>query len=97
MLLYAGNHFSFVVDAYTRRILSRHGWCAPDASYEDLQQLLTAALSGRLDKGLLDLWQDFHAQLVKTGNNFCRSRAAHCDACPLKPLLPKGGPRNVAS
>jgi endonuclease-3 related protein len=26
MLLYAGGHHSFVIDAYTKRIFSRHGW-----------------------------------------------------------------------
>jgi endonuclease III related protein len=26
MLLYAGEHHSFVIDAYTKRIFSRHGW-----------------------------------------------------------------------
>lgn len=26
MLLYAGGHLSFVIDAYTRRIFQRHGW-----------------------------------------------------------------------
>ena len=26
MLLYAGEHPVFVVDAYTRRVLTRHGW-----------------------------------------------------------------------
>ena len=26
MLLYAGGHSSFVIDAYTKRIFSRHGW-----------------------------------------------------------------------
>jgi endonuclease-3 related protein len=31
MLLYAGQHLSFVVDAYTKRIFSRHGWWTPQS------------------------------------------------------------------
>ncbi len=37
---------------------------------------------------LLDYWQDYHAQLVMTGNTCCRTRQPRCAGCPLKPLLP---------
>lgn len=89
MLLYAGGHHSFVVDAYTKRIFRRHGWCAEDAEYHDLQAMLASALDGSKDAKLLDFWQDFHAQLVRVGNAFCRARQPDCEACPLKSLLPK--------
>lgn len=36
ILLYAGNHEVFVVDAYTRRILARHEILPEDATYEDM-------------------------------------------------------------
>jgi endonuclease III related protein len=45
ILLYAGNHPVFVVDAYTRRILDRHGIVREKASYEDIRQLFQRALS----------------------------------------------------
>jgi endonuclease III related protein len=45
ILLYAGNHASFVVDAYTRRILDRHGILPLQASYEEAQELLERALA----------------------------------------------------
>jgi endonuclease III related protein len=92
MLLYAGGHHSFVVDAYTRRIFRRHGWCQPDADYHELQAMLASALDGPRDAQLLDRWQDYHAQLVKAGHLFCRTRHPDCRACPLKPLLPQRGP-----
>jgi endonuclease-3 related protein len=92
ILLYADGHPSFVVDAYTKRIFRRHGWCAADADYHELQALLASALDGPHDAQLLDFWQDYHAQLVKVGNVFCRAREPDCERCPLKPLLPKGGP-----
>ena len=49
ILLYAGNHPVFVVDAYTRRILDRHEILSEDATYEEIRQLFERALvlSGR--------------------------------------------------
>jgi endonuclease-3 related protein len=44
ILLYAGNHPVFVVDAYTRRILHRHGILPLDAPYEQIRQLFETAL-----------------------------------------------------
>jgi endonuclease III related protein len=45
ILLYAGNHPVFVVDAYTRRVLDRHGILAADTDYEDIRQLFEQALA----------------------------------------------------
>jgi len=44
ILLYAGNHPVFVVDAYTRRILERHQLIAPHASYDEIRELFEQAL-----------------------------------------------------
>lgn len=46
ILLYAGNHPVFVVDAYTRRILERHDLVSSRAGYEDIRQLFELALGG---------------------------------------------------
>jgi len=88
MLLYAGGQPSFVVDAYTRRIFARHGWCAETADYHELQTACVTALSHRPPAGRLDYWGDYHAQLVAVGKDFCRPRKPRCDNCPLRPLLP---------
>lgn len=45
ILLYAGNHEVFVVDAYTRRILDRHLVLPEDAKYEDIRALFERALT----------------------------------------------------
>jgi endonuclease III related protein len=45
ILLYAGGHESFVVDAYTRRILTRHGWAKADADYHDIKELFEKSFS----------------------------------------------------
>jgi endonuclease-3 related protein len=44
ILLYAGNHPSFVVDAYTRRILERHGLATSKTSYDEIRELFQSAL-----------------------------------------------------
>src|SRR5579862_5043218 len=44
ILLYAGNHPVFVVDAYTRRILDRHGILPEKTAYEEIRQLFQSAL-----------------------------------------------------
>jgi endonuclease III related protein len=44
ILLYAGNHPVFVVDAYTRRILDRHGMFSNNADYEEIRELFQRAL-----------------------------------------------------
>jgi endonuclease III related protein len=44
ILLYAGNHPVFVVDAYTRRILDRHGILPASAKYEEIRDLFQRGL-----------------------------------------------------
>jgi len=44
ILLYAGNHPVFVVDAYTRRILARHEILPEKVDYEDIRKLMQRAL-----------------------------------------------------
>lgn len=88
MLLYAGGHHRFVIDAYTRRIFSRHHWAGPEAGYDDLQRLCESALDEKPRHQRLDYWQDFHAQLVIVGKEFCRPGQPRCLNCPLRRLLP---------
>jgi endonuclease III related protein len=45
ILLYAGNHPVFVVDAYTRRILARHEILPAESDYEDVRHLFEHALN----------------------------------------------------
>jgi endonuclease-3 related protein len=44
ILLYAGNHPVFVVDAYTRRILERHGLITAATKYEEVRAMMEAAI-----------------------------------------------------
>jgi endonuclease III related protein len=44
ILLYAGHHPIFVVDAYTRRVLERHDAVTPNAKYDEIRTLVEQAL-----------------------------------------------------
>ena len=89
ILLYAGGHHRFVIDAYTKRIFQRHEWSGAEAGYEHLQRLCEGALDEKPRSKRLDYWQDFHAQLVMVGKYFCRTREPRCAECSLEPLLPR--------
>src|ERR1700736_3271560 len=56
ILLYAGNHPVFVVDAYTRRIFDRHGLLTEKSDYEDIRLLFQSALAPILDEEEQQLW-----------------------------------------
>lgn len=44
ILLYGGQHEVFVVDAYAKRILGRHGLISEEAKYEDVRALVESGL-----------------------------------------------------
>lgn len=77
ILLYALHQPTFVVDAYTYRVLSRHHLAPEDASYDELQALFMDHLPADVPR-----YQEFHALLVKVGKDFCRPRP-RCPSCPL--------------
>ncbi len=80
ILLYAGGMPVFVVDAYTKRIMTRHGIIEGDAVYQDIQKMITANLPGDVK-----LYNQYHALIVQAGKDFCRKKQL-CGQCPLKGL-----------
>ena len=89
IILYACEHPVFVVDTYTRRILSRHGNVPPDIAYEPLRALFEK----HLEKDV-SVFKEYHGLLVWTGNRYCRKNP-NCEACPLGPTLKRGQPKFV--
>ncbi|MFP4428626.1 MAG: endonuclease III domain-containing protein, partial [Desulfovermiculus sp.] len=79
ILLYALKFPVFVVDTYTARIMHRHAFVPEDVSYAELQELFTAHLP--LDP---DLFNEYHALLVRVGKNWCRKAWPKCSECPLQ-------------
>jgi endonuclease-3 related protein len=77
IVLYAARQPVFVVDAYTRRMLERHGWAGPGEPYDAVAARFTDALDPDPQ-----LFNEFHALIVRLGKEHCRSRP-RCEGCPL--------------
>jgi endonuclease III related protein len=88
ILLYAGGRPVFVVDAYTRRVLARHGAATGLEPYEEVRAGFERALPADAR-----MFNEFHALIVRAGKEHCRRRAPSCPGCPLEAFLPAGGPR----
>ncbi len=86
ILLYACGHPVFVVDAYTRRVMSRHGHTAADIAYEELRSVFEGALPADVA-----MYKEYHALIVYAGKDFCRSHP-NCEGCPLSTTLLPGQP-----
>jgi endonuclease-3 related protein len=82
ILLYAGLHPAFVVDAYTKRILVRHGLASEKSKYEEIRALFEKALPRDVQ-----LFNEFHGLIVMTGKHWCRTKNPRCTECPLQKFL----------
>lgn len=78
IILYAAKKPVFVIDAYTKRIMSRHGILKNDASYEGFQEVFMKSL-----KKKVKMFNEYHALLVRLAKNHCKSKP-DCKICPLK-------------
>jgi endonuclease-3 related protein len=81
ILLYAGGHPIFVVDAYTKRIFFRHGFIAGGCGYQELQDLFMRGLPRDAR-----LFNEYHALLVRLGKGPCRG-IPQCRGCVLEEML----------
>ncbi len=77
ILCYALGKRFFVVDAYTRRLFSRHGWAEEDADHDELRLMVERAMPR--SAGALN---EFHALIVRLGKVYCKKRPL-CEDCPL--------------
>ncbi len=77
ILLYSLERPIFVVDAYTHRILLRHGMADEQMEYHELQELFMDNLPEDAD-----LFNEFHALIVRAGKEYCK-RKPRCSDCPL--------------
>jgi len=95
ILLYAGEHPVFVVDAYTHRILRRHGLISEGSpDYEGVRSLFERQLPREVG-----VYNEFHALLVHVGKHWCKTRQPRCELCPLAtylPTAPAGAPALVS-
>jgi endonuclease III related protein len=82
ILLYALEFPTFVVDAYTARLMDRHGLSYEGIDYYELQAIFMDALPEDVA-----LYNEYHALIVRVGKDWCKKKAGLCDTCPLKPFL----------
>ena len=78
IILYAAEKPSFVVDAYTRRILTRLGVINGEESYGEIRELFMKNLPEDVP-----LYNEYHALLVRHGKERCLKRNPRCAGCPL--------------
>ncbi len=76
IVLYAAGKPTFVIDAYTKRIMHRVFGIPADISYDSLKGIFESAMPKKLE-----LYQDFHAQFVELGKRYCKTKPACCK-CP---------------
>lgn len=78
ILLYAAKKPIFVVDAYTHRILSRHGLIPEDSTYGEIQEVFMDSLPKDTQ-----LFNEYHALFVRLGKEWCK-KSPICKGCPLE-------------
>lgn len=78
IILYAAKKPIFVVDAYTRRIFSRLGFFSESITYDGMQAFFMENLPQEVD-----LYNEYHAQIVNLGKDFCKKRNPRCGDCPI--------------
>ena len=83
IILYAAHKPVFVIDAYTKRILSRTGLTTPRSDYPALQALFMDNLPS--DE---KLFNEYHALLVRHGKCVCK-KIPLCDQCCLRRVCPR--------
>lgn len=86
LLLFAARLPVIPIDRATLRVLVRHGWLDLPVEDESAQATLKGAFGTSIDE-----FQRAVTGFQDIGSKFC-GREPACDACPLKPLLPPGGP-----
>ena len=80
ILLYAGCKPVFVVDAYTKRIFSRHNFISEKNTYNEIQELFMKNIPEDVD-----LYNEYHALIVNLGKKYCKKKP-NCTDCPLSSL-----------
>ncbi len=80
ILLYALGKPVFVIDAYTKRILSRHKLVSERSTYHELQGIFHENLPHDVK-----LFNEYHALFVMLGKDYCKPKP-RCEGCPLQGL-----------
>ncbi len=79
IMLYCANKPIFVIDAYTYRIFSRHGLVPEQTNYNEMQEVFMDSLERDAQ-----MFNEYHALVVKLGKEHCRKQNPLCTGCPLE-------------
>ena len=85
LVLYVAELPSFVIDAYTRRIVQRLGLAPGHDTYDAYQTLFEQHLPINAK-----LYNEYHALLDHHAKEACRSREPVCDGCCLREVCATG-------
>jgi len=85
IVLYAACAPSFVIDAYTRRIVDRIGIPPTQNRYENYRALFMDNIAPEVS-----VYNEYHALLVKLGKDVCKKSAPLCPECPLSTVCTTG-------
>lgn len=86
IVLYAGQHPSFVIDAYTKRIFHRLGFVDPSVPYGVLRDWFMHYLPHDVS-----LFNQYHAMIDAVGHRYCSNKNPKCSDCPLHPMCARVG------
>jgi len=81
ILLYALSRPVFVVDTYTRRIFSRHKIFNYHVPYDEIRYFFEINLPNDVQ-----LYNEYHALLVKLGKEYCKITKPLCNTCPIRDI-----------
>ena len=81
IILYALDKPTFVVDAYTARVLLRHGLIDETADHDEIKETFESNLP--VD---VKMFNEYHGLLVTVGKLHCKKRPV-CEGCPLDVLF----------
>ncbi|MAG08411.1 endonuclease [Candidatus Woesearchaeota archaeon] len=80
IILYAAEKPIFVIDAYTKRIMSRLGYYNEKTGYDELQNLFMKNLPKDAK-----LFNEYHALLIEFGKQYCKKKT-NCNNCFITAL-----------
>lgn len=78
IVLYAGHHPSFVIDAYTKRVFHRLGFVDQSVPYGVLRDWFMRHLPNDVP-----LYNQYHAMIDAVGHRYCSNKNPKCGECPL--------------
>jgi endonuclease III related protein len=95
IILFVLKRPAYPVDRPTFRVLFRHGWLDPSASFDEVRDLLVDHVAGSAelsDDEASVMLINLNSNMAALGRQYCRAAGPRCEGCPIENFLPAGGP-----